>query len=95
MPLTNILEIELFDVCDIYFMGKFPQSFGNLYILMVVDYVSQWIEAVPTLTNDAKVVTKFLIKKYFLDMARLEKSLVMREPTFAINCLKILWKNMG
>jgi ribosomal protein S16 len=62
MPLTNILEIEIFDVWGIDFMGPFPPSFGNLYILVAVDYVSKWIEAVATPTNDARVVTKFLLK---------------------------------
>lgn len=46
-------------------MGPFPQSFGTLYILVIVDYVSKWIEAVVTLTNDARVVTKFLVKNIF------------------------------
>ncbi|KAH9769288.1 hypothetical protein KPL71_011944 [Citrus sinensis] len=41
MPLTNILEVEVFDVWGIDFMGPFPPSFGNLYILVVVDYVSK------------------------------------------------------
>lgn len=41
------------------FMGPFPQSFGNFYILMIVDYVSKWIEAITTPTNDTKVVTIF------------------------------------
>ena len=57
LPLTNILEIELFDVWGIDFMGPFPPSFGNLYILVAVDYVSKWIEAVVLPTNDAKVIT--------------------------------------
>ena len=41
MPLTNILEVEIFDVWGIGFMGLFPLFFGNLYILVVVDYVSK------------------------------------------------------
>ena len=41
-------------------MGLFPSSFSNLYILLVVDYVSKWEEAIPTRTNDARVVAKFL-----------------------------------
>ena len=28
-------------------MGPFPSSLGNLYILVGVDYVSKWVEAVP------------------------------------------------
>ena len=65
MPLTNILEIELFDVWGIDFMGSFPPSFGNLCILVAVDYVSKWIEAAVLPTNDAKVVTRFLQKNIF------------------------------
>ena len=41
-------------------MGPFPSSFGNLYILLVVDYVSKLVEAIPTRTNDAKVIASFL-----------------------------------
>ena len=42
------------------FIGPFPPSYNNLYILLAVDYVSKWVEAIPTHTNDAKVVAKFL-----------------------------------
>ncbi|KAL4383932.1 hypothetical protein GQ457_15G019170 [Hibiscus cannabinus] len=62
--LQNILEVELFDVWGIDFMGPFPSSFGNLYILLAVDYVSKWVEAVATTHNDAKTVQRF-IKKIF------------------------------
>lgn len=65
MPLTNILEVELFDVWGIDFMGPFPPSFGNLYILVAVDYVSKWVEASAFPTNDSKVVIKFLYKNIF------------------------------
>ena len=40
IPLNPILEIELFDVWGIDFMGPFPNSSGNQYILVAVDYVS-------------------------------------------------------
>ena len=40
-------------------MGPFPPSFGYLYILVAIDYVSKWVEAIPCRTNDNKVV-KFL-----------------------------------
>jgi hypothetical protein len=65
MPLTNILEVELFDVWGIDFMGPFPPSFGNSYILMAVDYVSKWVEAAAFPTNDSKVVINFLRKNIF------------------------------
>ncbi|XP_068304259.1 uncharacterized protein, partial [Pyrus communis] len=60
MPLNNILVVELFDVWGIDFMGPFPSSFGYLYILVAVDYVSKWVEAIATRTNDHKVVLNFL-----------------------------------
>ncbi|KAK8670109.1 hypothetical protein V6N13_104870 [Hibiscus sabdariffa] len=65
MPLQNILEVELFDVWGIDFMGPFPSSFGNLYILLAVDYVSKWVEASATTHNDAKTVLKFIKKNIF------------------------------
>lgn len=60
MPLNPILIIEIFDCWGIDFMGPFPASFGYLYILAAVDYVSKWIEAVPCKTNDHKTVLRFL-----------------------------------
>jgi len=60
MPLNPILNVEIFDVWGIDFMGPFPNSCGNQYILVAVDYVSKWVEAVPTRTNDNKVIIKFL-----------------------------------
>ncbi|XP_073313474.1 uncharacterized protein [Primulina huaijiensis] len=45
MPLNNIIECEVFDVCGIDFMGHFPSSFTKKYILVVVGYVSKWVEA--------------------------------------------------
>ena len=65
MPLTNILEIELFDVWDIDFMGPFHNSFGHKYILLAIDYVSKWVEAIPTRTNDSRVVCNFVRKSIF------------------------------
>ncbi|KAL4296674.1 hypothetical protein GQ457_12G014290 [Hibiscus cannabinus] len=65
MPLQYILEVELFDVWGIDFMGSFPSSHGDLYILLAVDYVSKWVEAIATLRNDAQTVMKFLHKHIF------------------------------
>ncbi|GJU38003.1 reverse transcriptase domain-containing protein [Tanacetum coccineum] len=42
------------------FMGAFPESRGNKYISVAVDYVSKWVEAQALPTNDARVVVKFL-----------------------------------
>lgn len=41
MPLNSILEVKIFYVWGIDFMGQFPSSRGNKYILMAIDYVSK------------------------------------------------------
>ncbi|KAG7594128.1 Ribonuclease H-like superfamily [Arabidopsis thaliana x Arabidopsis arenosa] len=58
MPQNPILEVEIFDVWGIDFMGPFPSSYGNKYILVAVDYVSKWVEAIASPTNDSRVVLK-------------------------------------
>ncbi|KAJ9545398.1 hypothetical protein OSB04_025105 [Centaurea solstitialis] len=70
MPLNGILEIELFDVWGIDFMGPFPVSNNCSYILVVVDYVSKWVEAMACHSNDAKTVVKFLQKHIFTRFAQ-------------------------
>ncbi|KAJ9535221.1 hypothetical protein OSB04_un001694 [Centaurea solstitialis] len=65
MPLNYILEVELFDMWGIDFMGPFPSSYSNRYILVAVDYVSKWVEAIASPTNDSRVVSKFLKRNIF------------------------------
>nr|GEZ52477.1 reverse transcriptase domain-containing protein [Tanacetum cinerariifolium] len=60
MPQNAIQVCEIFGVWGINFMGPFPSSRGNKYILVVVDYLSKWVKAKALPTNDARVVVKFL-----------------------------------
>ncbi|GJR76995.1 reverse transcriptase domain-containing protein [Tanacetum coccineum] len=60
MPQNSIQVCKIFDVWGIDFMGPFPSSRGNKYILVAVDYLSKWVEAKALPTNDARVVLKFL-----------------------------------
>ncbi|GJZ21494.1 reverse transcriptase domain-containing protein [Tanacetum coccineum] len=60
IPQNAIQVCEIFDVWGIDFMGPFPYSRGNKYILMAVDYLSKWVEAKALPTNDARVVVKIL-----------------------------------
>nr|GEW67744.1 reverse transcriptase domain-containing protein [Tanacetum cinerariifolium] len=60
MPQNSIQVCKIFDVWGIDFMGPFPSSKGNKYIIVAVDYISKWVEAKALPTNDARVVVKFL-----------------------------------
>ncbi|GJU00426.1 reverse transcriptase domain-containing protein [Tanacetum coccineum] len=60
MPQNSIQVCEIFDVWGIDFMGPFPSSRGNKYILVAVDYLSKWVEEKALPTNDARVVMKIL-----------------------------------
>ncbi|GKA61807.1 reverse transcriptase domain-containing protein [Tanacetum coccineum] len=60
IPQNAIQVCEIFDVWGIDFMGPFPSSRGNKYILVAVDYLSKWVEAKALSTNDARVVVKIL-----------------------------------
>ncbi|KAL6337922.1 hypothetical protein AAG906_005387 [Vitis piasezkii] len=57
-------RFDLFYVWGIDFMGPFPMSFGYSYILVGVDYVSKWVEAVPCKHNDHRVPFETLLAKY-------------------------------
>nr|GFA62086.1 putative pol polyprotein [Tanacetum cinerariifolium] len=60
MPQNSIQVFEIFDIWGIDFIGPFSSSKGNKYILVVVNYLSKWVEAKALPTNDARVVVKFL-----------------------------------
>nr|GEU66284.1 DNA-directed DNA polymerase [Tanacetum cinerariifolium] len=72
MPHNSIQVCEIFDIWGIDFMGPFPSSKGNKYILVAVDYLSKWVEAKALPTNDARVVVKFL-KSIFSRFERTKK----------------------
>nr|GEW37027.1 reverse transcriptase domain-containing protein [Tanacetum cinerariifolium] len=57
MPQNSIQACEIFNVWGIDFMGPFPSSRGNKYILVAIDYLSQWVKAKALPTNDARVVS--------------------------------------
>ena len=62
MPLQTILEVEIFYLWGIDFMRPFPLLEG---ILVMVDYVSKCVEAIPTRTNDHRVVNKYIVSDIF------------------------------
>ena len=79
-----MLEVELFDVWGIDFMGPFPPSFGKNYILVAVNYVSKWVEEVASPTNDAKVIVNFLKNNIFSRFG-VPRALISDEGTNLLN----------
>ena len=84
MPLNPILVIEIFDCGGIDFMGPFPPSSGYLYILLAVDYVSEWVEAVPCRANDNSTVVKFL-KENVLSRFGIPRAIISDQGTHFCN----------
>ncbi|XP_075085100.1 uncharacterized protein LOC142168331 [Nicotiana tabacum] len=62
---AHFWEVEVFDVWGIDFMGPFVSSYGNKYLLVVMDYVSKLVEAMTLPKNYAKGVIGFLRKNIF------------------------------
>ena len=72
------------------FMGPFTPSYGNLYILVVVDYVRIRVEAVALPSNDLRVVIKF-IKKHIFTRFGTPRSIISNEgKCFIYNLYKTL-----
>ena len=65
MPVRPILKVEIFDLWGIDFIGPFPPSDGNEDILVAVDYVSKWVEAIPTRTNTHRELLRFVTRNIF------------------------------
>lgn len=56
MPLNSILEVEIFDVWGIDFMGLFPSLNWKRFILVVVDYMFKWMGNISSPIKDAQAV---------------------------------------
>ncbi|GJV78657.1 reverse transcriptase domain-containing protein [Tanacetum coccineum] len=74
---------EIFDVWGIDFMGPFPSSNRNKYVLVAIDYVSKWVEAQAFPTNDARNVVNFL-KRLFAQFG-IPKALISDRGTHFCN----------
>lgn len=69
-------------------MGPFPKSFGYQYILLVVDYVSRWMEAIPTVATDFNTILKFLQKNILMRFGT-PRALISNEGSYFNN--RWLW----
>ena len=59
------LVVEPFDVWGFDYMGPFPSSNGYTHILVAVDYVTKWVEAIPTSSVDHNTSIKMLKEVIF------------------------------
>ena len=59
------LVIEPFDVRGFDYMGPFPSLHGYTHILVAVDYVTKWVEAIQTKSVDHKNSIKMLKEVIF------------------------------
>ena len=57
-----------------------------------MDCISKWIEVIPTRTNDAKVVVKFLRENILLDLVWLGLLLVIKVLTLLKSLLIPYWR---
>ena len=87
MPLQGILVVLIFYVWGIDFMGPFPSSFGNLYIILTVDYVSKWVEAIACPINDASTMVGF-IQKNILSRFGAPITIISDEGSHFAKCLQ-------
>ncbi|GJS66104.1 reverse transcriptase domain-containing protein [Tanacetum coccineum] len=94
-PQNSIQVCEIFDVWGIDFMGPFPSSKGNKYILVAVDYLSKWVEAKALPTNDARVVCKFLKSLFARFVPPVPSSVIVVETFFAMTSLQCHALNMS
>ncbi|WVZ76458.1 hypothetical protein U9M48_024434 [Paspalum notatum var. saurae] len=61
MPLTSNLQVDVFDV----FHGTFSKNGDKEYILVTVDYVSKWVEALPCPAADSRHSIKMFWETIF------------------------------
>ena len=86
MPLQGISVVHIFYVWGIDFMGPFPPSFRNQYILLAVDYVSKWVEAIACPRNDGNIVVGF-IQNNILSKFRALRTIISEEGSHFANKL--------
>jgi transposase InsO family protein len=74
----------VFDVWGIDYMGHFPSSCNNKFILVAMDYVFKWVEAISNPTADSKVVQR-LFKKVIFPRFGVLKTVISDEGSHFIN----------
>ncbi|KAK8625435.1 hypothetical protein V6N13_090307 [Hibiscus sabdariffa] len=95
MPMNHVHVCEIFDVWGLDFMGPFVSSFGNIYIILAVDYVSKWVEAKATHNNDARTTVNFLKNSIFSRFGTPRAIISDRGTHFLNRVIEALMKKHG
>ncbi|KAL0442216.1 UNVERIFIED_CONTAM: Retrovirus-related Pol polyprotein from transposon.6 [Sesamum radiatum] len=78
-----------------YFMGPFPSSCGFSYILLAVDYVSKWVEAKATRTDDSAAVIGF-VKSHISNRFGVPRAIISDQGShFCNRAVGTLFKKYG
>ncbi|KAK9019226.1 hypothetical protein V6N11_053752 [Hibiscus sabdariffa] len=95
MPMNPVHVCEIFDVWGLDYMGPFVSSFGNVYIILAVDYVSKWVEAKATRNNDARTTVNFL-KNFVFSRFGTPRAIISDRGTHFLNrVIEALMKKYG
>jgi hypothetical protein len=63
-PMFLFITIAPFTKWRIYFTACHPvSSRGHSYIIVVVDYFTKWVEAIPTFNNDGETTNLFIFNQ--------------------------------
>ena len=88
IPMQGIRVVQIFYVWGIDFMGPSPSSFGNIYTLLVMDYVSKWMEASACPINDAITMVGFIQIKFLSRFGAPRTIIIDEEPILQIKFLQ-------
>ena len=72
IPMNYSFVIETLDVWGFDYMGPFPASNGYTHILVDVDYITKWVEAIPTIVLIITLLLKCLKKLFFRGLESLD-----------------------
>lgn len=88
-PLHPVVSVAPFAKWGIEFASCNPPSaIGHHYIIVVVDYFTKWVEAMPTYTNDTKTTTLFLFN-HIIAQFGIPKSIVTDHGTHFCNAMMV------
>ena len=69
-------------------MEQFPSQFGNLCILLAVNYVSKWVETISCPINDANTIVTF-IQRNILNRFGVAKTIISDEGSHFAKLISI------